>query len=441
MAKPTWRHLVLILASGVLLQIIFSQPFFGLMDDASNLSQLLPKIQKQGLLAATLDYLKLDLQWGMFRLTYPSMVYFLYGLGASFGPTVFFLLNAVFVMGILYLNAHVFSLILKIDKWLLLLFMAAFPYTFDLFQHPSLQEKMVMLWGASLLWACHKKNLTGIIVFAALGFFSKASFCIYIPMGFLTLLSASQFKIKKDKLLLGVYILASCSGVLFLAWVASKGSYTARYSPQNILHNLKSLHGIFFLAILSLSFFILIRFKKISQWIPWTGVLSFIVVFLPWHIGAYLQSVIAPTLAALSLQVAILVFPKKKYWASALGVLAITVTSYRSYGMFTRLRDIKNIVTLAPTLEQQGVKLIWVPCWEGRGAMEYYLKDLAKTKLEVRFLNENTLPTAGPVFFDGSMCVLPQAVRLDAQCKKTSLYKSKLRKGYELASFECEKTL
>ena len=54
------------------------RPYFGLMDDASHLFSLLPMIERNGIFTEAWQYAERDLGWGMFRFTYPLMVYPLY---------------------------------------------------------------------------------------------------------------------------------------------------------------------------------------------------------------------------------------------------------------------------------------------------------------------------------------------------------------------------
>jgi len=441
---------VILLSGIILLAILFYQPFYGMMDDATNLFFLLPKIREQGLLSYSWSYAQNDISWGMFRITYPIMIYFLYGIGASWGATAMFFANALFVLGVLYWNALVLERILKISKWQILLCNLAFFYALDLFQSPSLQEKMVMLFGACLLSISYNHRLSllsklvGIIVFALLGIVSKASFCIYLAVSFIALLASFRFYSNKQKIFTATFvaIFYTCA-VLFLGWVSSKGVYTTgRYSGQKIFPNLFSIDGLLFLipVVIFIGFFLRRENIKnrIEIFIPVIGVLAFLAIFLPWGIRAYVQSVVSPLYAALLIFMAHKLLHKwEKCWIPALMGLALAVVCYRSYATFTRLNDIGNVVQMGKELKEKNIHKIYMTCSEGSTMMLHYFTFVAKTEIKVHFLEKFDQLNDKIIFYDSSFCPLPgRKMEVDG-CTAEYFYKSPLKRGFRLAKEHC----
>ena len=457
-------YLVVGLAVLIIAQIIFYQPFYGLMDDASHLQQTLAA-GDDGLVDSALSLIRIKLvSQGRFQPMFAVMVAVLYQIGLLFGPIPLFVVNALFVFTVLYLNAHVLEQILGIDKWKLLLFALAFPYTYDLLQHPSLQEKLVMLFGALLLMASVQENIDRrrkaliITLWTILGSFSKEQSVIYLAAAFVALISVSDLRNKKDRLFLGYVALLDLVTVLVTVYLISTGDYHTggAYSVRNAAENISSPVGFFFLGISIIGAILYLRPRywrdEFEQLIPLIGVISFTVMLLPWRaFGGYLLSVVVLFLAALLVQLlnrvtesvgrvrAMAAFATRQYWVAGLAIAAVGMTWYRPYTMFVRLNDISKVVSMASLLESQGIKEIEMPCEEGSLSMAYFLEHYGGTSIAVRQLLGDSQVNGKVILHDSKMCgPLSMESAQTQMCRLEYLYQSPLHGGYTLVRFECE---
>lgn len=412
------------------------------MDDSNNLRVLMPEMAKQGVFSFSTGYLSSDLSWGMLRPFYPLMVFILYSPGLWWGPTAFFIFNALIVFAILYFCAERFAKVLDLNKWTILIWMFCLLHTYDLLQHPSLQEKIVQLIGALLLGYCAQmtslnlKSFLIIVGVTVLGYLTKASFVIYSAMALMALVASLRGNLTTPQsgylLLLG-----SLNGlcVLFLKYIGSKGTYTSRYGWSHALGHLKSPGGLFYLLLVAIGLTYVFFQKggiktKIKEAIPTAGIILFLLVFLPWGFDGYLQSITVIPVAALLAQLT----PKRNVFAVGISVFAVTVAVWKSNSMFSRLHDIGKVINMGQQLSTRG-EAVYMPCFEGRGSMEYYFSAFAKQSIPV----ENIPPTAQLkdlsgklIMFDKQMCMLPFDASQISSCRTENLYESPLAKGYKL---------
>ena len=444
--------IVLGIAVAILVLIAWIKPYFGLMDDARNLFSIVPKINAGGFSGFVQEFMRADFNWGMFRPLYPAMVYILYSFGVSLGPVPFFMLNAVLVFFVLYLSALSFEKWLGIGRWSLLMAMMAFPYTYDLFQHPSLQEKLITLFGSLALLAIPKdskmkiKDFVVILIMTGLGFASKTSFLIYAPVIFLALLSRTNWQSLRSKIILAGTSVWMAAWVFFLGKVAAHGQYTREgYSLTHILPNLQ--RGGILAVVGSLIFFIILRIPRFSfrtfrnecqNWMPISGLAAFLTLFMPWTIAGYLLSLVSPFLAATVLQISG-GLPKRiqPFVTGALAFFAVFLLYSRPYLMFHRLHDIGNLIGSSPSLQAQGIKNIVVPCMEGRDSIQSYLKNHAEFNLQMQSDGLNWRDTV--VFADQKMCpYIPTATSLSHEgCREVIHMPSGAAGGFQVIGYQC----
>ncbi len=444
--------IVLIILGGV----AFFRPFWGFMDDASHIFTLVPQVEREGLFRAAWQYGIGDLSWGMFRPTYALMVYPLYKPGLIWGPSVTFFLNALFAIFCIFCSGSVLARIVSVRREWALLGAAAFFYQYDLFQSPSLQEKLILLSGAALLrlvWGPivgnRRTHFLLFILALVFGIFVKASFMIYFSMAIWAYFNARRERLF-DRREPGAWVRLAIFGVVglcslaFLAIVSSKeGSYTAHsYSVENIVPNLLSLEGALFAV--PLFFFLLwvIREPKIFLAEPgrltaFWGVLAFLVIFLPWGIKAYVQSVIGPPFACLCIQLAEGLFRRvpSRFWQIPLATLALSTAAYRIPTMFIRLHDIGRAVESVPEWERRGVREIFLPsCGEGAVSMGRYVKEFAHSSMKVSLLTDFRALEGKNVFYDRALCPLPGRVNEIPGCASQEvLFEGGLQKSFRLA--------
>jgi len=448
-----------LIALFILTGVIIFRPFWGLMDDATHTFVLVPALERDGIVRGAWNYAVNDLEWGMFRPAYALMVYPLYKPGMLWGAGVTFFLTAIFSLFSLAYCTTVLAKMLGVSREWALVAVGAFFYAYDLFQHPSLQEKLVILSGAALLrlsWGpMVGSKFTHLLLFALaflVGFGTKASFMIYFSIAFWAFFSARREQLLAKRsmmpwLQLGVLVVAGVIALIFLAVVSSRGGYTnVGYSAAKILPNLISLEGIFFVTPLIVFVVWVLRepayfWSRPERLTAFLGVLAFLVIFLPWGIKAYVQSVIAPVYCCLCVQLAEGFFRRipARVWQIPLAALAIATAAYRIPSMFIRLHDIGLAVEAMPSWERKGITEIYVPCMEGAESMRGFAKFYTSSQIKVSRLDNFQGLEGKAVFYDLALCPLPGRARTIPGCSsQENIFEGGLEKSFKLArGFGC----
>ena len=447
------RTVVILLFALIFAQIVFWQPFYGVMDDAGYLTGMLPAMRQTGLWAAMQEWGGAGAaSWGFFRPVHPVMVWLIYSVGEAYGPVIFYLFNAALVVLALYLNAVIFARICGLDRWQILLGILAFPYTIDLFMHPSLQEKPVLIFGAFLLFAAFNPRASFVMQIAAitlwgvLGISSKPQFLIYLGMAALVFVSRERLASARGRLML-VYVIVLCiAAAALVAGFGMRGGYTSGgYSTANAITNAKSVFGVFYLLLIAAGIVKLVvpawSAKVASTLLPLAGTIAFTAMLLPWMLfHGYILSVSAPLVAALALQIV----PRQLRFSSVgsvvLAVLAVGMSTYRTASIFSKLGDIRYLVTHGSEFEAVGISEIAVPCMEGSGAINSYLAVFGGTKLSARYLEPAMTIDQQVVFHARGMCPLSQQQQVEAAtCAEQPYYSGPLPGDFKLSRFVCFK--
>lgn len=442
---------VILVFALIFVQIVFWQPFYGVMDDAGYLTGMLPAMRQTGLWAAVQEWGGAGTaSWGFFRPVHPVMVWLIYSVGEAYGPVVFYLFNAAIVVLALYLNASIFGEICGLDRWQILLCTLAFPYTIDLFMHPSLQEKPVLIFGALLLFAAFKprssfvRQIAALTLWGVLGISSKPQFLIYLGMAALVFVSRERLALRRGRLTL-TYILMLCiAAAVLVAGFGMRGGYTSGgYSTDNTITNAKSIFGLFYLMIISMGIVKLVvpawRAKAADSLLPLAGTILFTAMLLPWMLfHGYILSVSAPLVGALALQIV----PRQVRFSSGglvvLAVFAAGMSTYRTASIFSKLGDIRYLVTHGSEYEAAGITEIAVPCMEGSGALNAYLAVFGGTKLSAFYLKPDMAVDQQVVFYARGMCPLSQKQLAEvAACSEQPFYSGPLPGDFRLARYVC----
>lgn len=446
------RLIMAAIAFAILAAIFWARPYWGLMDDHFNVVTMMPDIAREGLFSYAVKYGVQDLQWGMFRPTYPVMVYILYLPALLTAPWVLYLGNSIFCFALLVFAAKVYARIIRVNVYSILAFYGAFFYLYDLFQHPSLQEKFIHLFGISLLYFCSEKKLgvwtwIGILFSAFLGVITKASFVIYLSMAVWVLFWREENwswhrRFVKTLPLIAILVAA----VSFFAYISSRGLYTTGlFSLKKIGPNLWSIDGAMFaLPLLAAVLYGLVSRKLFTdplRFTPAIGVAAFLTIFLPWGIQGYLHSLAGPFFCALLAFCAEEFFPRRSAWLIPLAIFALGIGSYRAVTIFGRLGDIRKIVALAPELEKRGIHDIEVPCSEGRGAMDHFFTHLAKVSIQVHQRTDYSQPKEldGKYFlFDRSVCPFPGRTAMVPGCEEAErVFSGFMAKSFQIVKVRC----
>lgn len=408
----------------ILGSILILRPFWGLMDDVTNVFHMMPIMAKTGVLHHAWVYGVGDIAWGMFRPTYPPMVYLIYAPGMATAPWVTFFWNAILVCALIYFYASVLSRVLRLPLVPLLLVCGAFFYGHDLLQHPSLQEKLVLLAGAGLTWHCWNRPRWRTLPFWLVAFLwisfgaaAKASFAIHYCVAIMAFVGAQSTLLKQGNkrawLEIAAIGLIGLVMVAAFAYISSRGSYTRQYDGGKVIPHLKSMHGVLFLVpigawMLAAAF----RWKEIwarpEQLLTLTGACAYLAVFLPWGIGGYIQSVITPVYAAMLIQLCLWYFGRlpKALWLLPLAAFALAITTYRSVVNFGRLHDLGTMVARAGEIKASGTEQLWAPCSEGSLSMDRFFTE-AQAGISVKEWLPG-MPVKGRTFlFDQAMCTFP----------------------------------
>lgn len=435
----------------IFVQIVFWQPFYGVMDDAGYLTGMLPAMRQTGLWAAVQEWGGAGAaSWGFFRPVHPVMVWLIYSVGEAYGPVVFYLFNAAIVVLALYLNASIFGEICGLDRWQILLCTLAFPYTIDLFMHPSLQEKPVLIFGALLLFAAFNprssffRQIAALTLWGVLGISSKPQFLIYLGMAALVFVSRERLALRRGRLTLLYIIMLCIASAVLVAGFGMRGGYTSGgYSTDNAITNAKSIFGLFYLMIISMGIVNLVvpawHAKAADSLLPLAGTILFTAMLLPWMLfHGYILSVSAPLVAALALQIV----PRQVRFSSGglvmLAVFAAGMSTYRTASIFSKLGDIRYLVTHGSEYEAAGITEIAVPCMEGSGAINAYLAVFGGTKLSARYLKPDMAVDKQVVFYARGMCPLSQKQLAEvAACSEQPFYSGPLPGDFRLARYVC----
>lgn len=426
--------LALTVCIGVVLFYMLSlQPFFGYMDDAELIQQSI-HTHSAGFWSEFWPLMRADYRWGMIRPLYPFMVAFLYG-NAGDQPSVLFLLNFLLAMFAIIASAyawtHAFAPKILVAPsqeqnrvlfLLAILFSMAWPWTHDLFLHPSLQEKLVLIAGAAnLLWfsEAHENIKTPwYFLFTAIillfGFGSKIQFAYFMPaLLALMFYHWSQRKLQWHKI---AYVVA-----LFLIWlgatklIAAQGIYTAQFNYDNSWVNLWFGKPLILLTIGLI--WIIYVFRNFSNsplavrllaGAPAWSLLLYIAVVIPRGIGGYLLS---PLGAILGIMLGFWLIQRQdatKYGVVALlSLMAIGISIYRSSVFFGKLADVRILVysqELAGIAQKGGHVTM---CIEGASNLVYYAKRYRGIDLSASSaLAED--PSNQYFIMDSKLCVIDQ---------------------------------
>lgn len=439
--------------------ILYFKPHWGLMDDSYLVYEMMKQVSEVGLFKFTQNFTLADsTSWGMFRPFYPAMAYLIYLPGLNLGPHYTFLLNLILSMLVLVYHSYILSKILRINVWPILLVLASFFYQYDLFQYPSLQEKMVMLIGTVFIQLCYTQRhfkawLQILLLFVAvvIGASTKASFLIFYSMGVWAFVSRNSHElIQRDRwrpwVVLGFLILFGILAILFLGKISAQGSYTKQYDLSKILPNILSKEGVLFAVPIIFGLVNLFyRWKKgafrFEEALPLIGVCAFLALFLPWGIKAYLQSIIGPAYAALwvTIFLGIFSFVPRGVWIVPFIVLGLLISSYRSLSMFSRLGDLGSIVERLKSESYADLKSIWVPCLEGSDSFRRFVNENNPGRYEVRFWDPAIEPHNKVAFFDNSLCPLPGRADTIDGCEVEYLLKGSWSRSFRLVRFDCKK--
>lgn len=437
-------------AAVIVASIAAFSPFWGLMDDAYLALELVPRLAEAGIWEGVREFVAKDIHWGMFRPLYPLMAYVLYFPGIVIAPWATFALNALFSILLLAWASRIFSRFLRISWVECLLFNAAFYYQYDLLQHPSLQEKLVLFCGLLFLACVSRPSWRwwfASLLALAMGFSAKASFAIFFAAGYFVLSAREWPGLRAGRAdawarVVSVVALGGL-GIFLLARIATGGMYTAaNYDPRNILSTLLSAKAAILWGPLLFAAWMFWRQRAAMRpeaFVPSAGVFFFLLLFLPWGLSGYLLSLVGPLYAAMCCQLARYYFGSDRLrpvMLAAVGVFAVAICSYRVPTMFLRLHDLGKIVSGWNEVVPPGER-VFMPCLEGAESMEKFVRQAGAGAARVSYQAGMPAGQGALWLFDGSMCGLPSRAMEIPGCAQEPLYRSPWSRGYRLVRLSC----
>lgn len=167
---------------------------------------------------------------------------------------------------------------------------------------------------------------------------------------------------------------------------------------------------------------------------PALGVLVFLLLFLPWGIGGYIQTIVGPLISVLAYQLLVWLFPKQLRQVALVGIccLAVIVCTYRVPTMLLRLHDLGKIVQLEKAQFSHGINM---PCIEGSDSMRSFLKH---KDVAVQYHASTPKDMTGLWLYDSAMCPLPGRVMDPPGCSQEFVYQSVWNKSYRLVRLSCD---
>ncbi len=298
---------------GVLSVFIFYPPYWALMDDASHLNEASAGFFKLPLTWWVSHFVKDDFGWGMFRPMYAVFIYLFYG-PFSNSPALGYFVLALVNFSIFWIWALLFERSLKcwkpdlkpnsfvIYRYLFFIFCFLFSPNFTLFFFASLQERLVLLFGALAFYGMLEltqnninwKSIFCVITGVLLALFSKASALFLILPIFLWLLILCMSEEKP--IFLWVSLVLICLGIGFgYFFLSIRTGYTSDYKLSLIFSHF--FHGgkrfttpfWFAFATIGVGFFDwrvgkTNDVKKLTAFLSWPLLLlCYLIIMVPWR--------------------------------------------------------------------------------------------------------------------------------------------------------------
>lgn len=410
------------------------RPYYALMDDA-NLLMYVERARDAGVLKVVFAEIAGDMTgWGMFRPVYWIYAWCVYSLG-QLSPLLLYSITIIVVwasIGLFGLAMHqVWYLPLirsgggPADEWpsppaywmFFLLATVAFPWFFHLLVYSSLQEKLVLLAGAANLLYLHRATnlkpvvwLPGMLALMLLGFATKGQFAVFLLPMLLVLYDKSRSL--RSFQLLAVFS-AGVVGVIALKILGSHSGYTGAHSMANVLHNLQTSKSVWlFLLLFAASFALAWRthggiLQQPRAYLPVAFLFSFLLLFLPWRLGGYLNSLMAPVFALVCLQGVLSLKLLRDRWHFLLPAIAPVLLLLFGLFLFRPWNDLSqlNRFLRSDALTKVGNNTVWMACEEGAHSVGVFTKLQRGLHLDVRYpLKTGTDPVEGKWQdgFDGS---------------------------------------
>ena len=241
-----------------------------------------------------------------------------YALGSAFGPTVFFIANALLTFSVILLAAYALTKVLNIcTPATVLTFVSVvflWPYSADLLFFPSLQEKGVILGAAALFFWIHLTRnhrssfvyWVSLILASLIAFTTKTHVVLFVPAVVAALWVVNHGRQNPNSIsrLIGAtaYFLVLSVGTLWLALLGDYSSGTRGTRDLSFLVDRRFQ----FLVALAVAYTAYLTYRAFKgkfqsiELIPLLIVLPFIASFAGWSVRNYYLTVVSIGVAAMA---------------------------------------------------------------------------------------------------------------------------------------------
>jgi len=403
-----------------LAMLFYFRPFWGLMDDSTNLT-IVDSMNKEGVLPVWWKLSTTDLfSHGRLRGLYFATIALIY-LPAGASSVTAFTLNIIFLSAIFFFAAAAFwhsaraAFDLKTRHAFLLAFVSlsfAYPWTVYAIRAPSVQEKIVLLFAALTLWVQYRCDRNSLLIWAActslalaVSVNTKETIALFFPI-FLAAqleLDSARRNYRRTMLLL-VFLLAL---TLMIKWAGTHGTYKAAYGMDRALQTLRQSKSLYLFLALAfgaglaslLDFASHKNFPRFAVAASFPiGLLLFLVLMIPWGLGGYLNcsATVFVVMCLIGIsnflgrRIAFFRALSPRMYLGAAYLAAVTVLFIRLRPDYSAYADLRNVL-FSPQIDavaDQG-KTLWMPCNEGAGTVEHYLQRFRGLRLITRMPGTN----------------------------------------------------
>ena len=360
--------------------IIFYDPPLGLMDDFKNLEHI--QSLNNNFITYYLEYNSERIfEKGLFQPLYLLQMYFQYSIS---NPLFVYLQNLLIVFTIHYVFIRGLNIFVKINQSVALIIFLIFPFTNDLFIHPSLQEKYSFLLVGMVLPLIVKDKKFRYLIFIL-------SFLIPLiklqGTIFLFLFIAVHRLIKNRNSLFA--LVGNVLGIMIQVYVTFfiEAEYKIRSNFDNLFYNLKHPINILFLILIFI-YTVNIFLKKDFNLVKISIVLSslaIIFIYINFYILGYLLSTYAYFVSIMVANLLLETIHKLniKQYQSIVILLFFLIISISQYFVprFERWSDLNQLYT---SLEQDTYGEIYYCSEEA----SIFLNKSIKTENRIIFVNQ-----------------------------------------------------
>ena len=384
-----------------IIQVFIFHPYFGNMDDSNLL-----------ILAGNSNPISYSHSFGwrpasgFIQHTSMLITWPVYALGYAYGPTFFFVANALLTFFLVLISAYALTKVLNIFAPVTILTFVSiaflWPYTADLLFFPSLQEKGVLLGAATLFfWVHFTRTYRSSFVFwstfllaSFVAFATKTHIVLFMPAIVAALWMVNHGRRTSNSV---SRLIIATAGLLILSsgtlWLALSGDYSSGTQGTRDVSFLFD-RRFQFLVVLAVAYSAYLVYLAVKaeffaiDLVPLFMVLPFITSFSVWNVRNYYLTVVSIGVAAMAAVVVANLKSKHVGPIAALMCLVIAVTwiSWRVPQIYRPLASLQEFLvsTEAQQLARQK-EVVGVSCMEAPTHFNRYAVSNGVANLEFKW--------------------------------------------------------